>query len=44
MGWERKRGKLSEFNRLLLGERETSYVLLSRDPATTSVRSIRDHA
>jgi len=25
MGWERKRGKLIEFNRLLLQERETSY-------------------
>lgn len=26
MGWERKRGKLDEFNRLLLGESGTSYV------------------
>lgn len=26
MGWERKRGKLDEFNRLLLGERATSHV------------------
>lgn len=26
MGWERKRGKLEEFNRLLLGSRNTSYV------------------
>jgi cyclic beta-1,2-glucan synthetase len=25
MGWERKRGKLEEFNRLLLDDRETSY-------------------
>ncbi|MGW8318974.1 MAG: GH36-type glycosyl hydrolase domain-containing protein [Candidatus Promineifilaceae bacterium] len=25
MGWERKRGKLEEFNRLLLGEGETSF-------------------
>ena len=25
MGWERKRGKLMEFNRLLLGEDNTSY-------------------
>lgn len=33
MGWERKRGKLSEFNRLLLGDRETSYTWLSGDPA-----------
>ena len=27
MGWERKRGKLEEFNRLLLGSRDTSYLL-----------------
>ncbi|MFY0565975.1 hypothetical protein ACN28E_19320 [Archangium lansingense] len=26
MGWERKRGKLEEFNRLLLGARDTSYM------------------
>ncbi|MGB8212135.1 MAG: glucoamylase family protein [Anaerolineales bacterium] len=26
MGWERKRGKLAEFNRLLLGLGETSYI------------------
>jgi cyclic beta-1,2-glucan synthetase len=26
MGWERKRGKLSEFNRLLRGARDTSYM------------------
>jgi cyclic beta-1,2-glucan synthetase len=26
MGWERKRGKLVEFNRLIRGEKETSYV------------------
>jgi cellobiose phosphorylase len=26
MGWERKRGKLEEFNRLLLGSRNTSYI------------------
>ena len=31
MGWERKRGKLHEFNRLLLGEPETSYVLIAGD-------------
>ncbi|MEY4564549.1 MAG: hypothetical protein RLZZ618_3826 [Pseudomonadota bacterium] len=28
MGWERKRGKLDEFNRLLLGEGETTHDLL----------------
>ncbi len=34
MGWERKRGKLSEFNRLLRGDRDTNYVVRSADPAT----------
>ncbi len=29
MGWERKRGKLSEFNQLLRGSTETSYSVLS---------------
>ena len=33
MGWERKRGKLAEFNRLLLGRSETTYSVLSC-PAT----------
>ncbi len=28
MGWERKRGKLDELNRLLRGDRETSYVAI----------------
>jgi cyclic beta-1,2-glucan synthetase len=27
MGWERKRGKLEEFNRLVLGDTETSFVM-----------------
>ncbi len=34
MGWERKRGKLSEFNRLIRGDRSTNYTVLSGDPAT----------
>lgn len=34
MGWERKRGKLDEFNRLLCGEGETSYVVKTGDAAT----------
>ena len=34
MGWERKRGKLLEFNRLLRGARDTSYSVLSADPAS----------
>ena len=32
MGWERKRGKLAEFNRLLLGEGETTYSVMSCSP------------
>jgi cyclic beta-1,2-glucan synthetase len=32
MGWERKRGKLGEFNRLLRGARDTGYTTLSADP------------
>jgi cyclic beta-1,2-glucan synthetase len=31
MGWERKRGKLLEFNRLLRGARDTSYTTISGD-------------
>lgn len=37
MGWERKRGKLEEFNRLVLGARDTSYL----GPVPEAVRSIR---
>lgn len=33
MGWERKRGKLEEFNRLLQGDEETSFVVHEGDPA-----------
>ncbi len=33
MGWERKRGKLSEFNRLARGDRSTSYHVMSADPS-----------
>ncbi len=32
MGWERKRGKLSEFNRLLRGDQSTNYVVRSAEP------------
>src|SRR5205085_10809608 len=32
MGWERKRGKLSEFNRLLLGARDTTFTVLTVPP------------
>jgi cyclic beta-1,2-glucan synthetase len=31
MGWERKRGKLMEFNRLLRGARDTSFAVMSGD-------------
>ena len=31
MGWERKRGKLQEFNRLLRGARDTSYAVATAD-------------
>ncbi len=33
MGWERKRGKLQEFNKLLRGDRNTSFAVLSCDPS-----------
>jgi cyclic beta-1,2-glucan synthetase len=39
MGWERKRGKLAEFNRLLRGARDTSFVVLHGD--LTVLRSIK---
>jgi len=34
MGWERKRGKLSEFNKILRGGPAGSYDVFSADPAT----------
>ena len=36
IGWERKRGKLREFNRLLRGAGDTSYVLVTADPSMLS--------
>ena len=36
MGWERKRGKLEEFNRLLRQQGETSFVVQIGNPATLS--------
>ncbi len=44
MGWERKRGKLAEFNRLLRGAEDTSFIVrLGRpfDPALDQVRRSR---
>ena len=41
MGWERKRGKLDEFNRLLRGDRETSYTTcVGRIENLTDVRNV----
>ncbi|MBA3713248.1 MAG: hypothetical protein H0W76_12500 [Pyrinomonadaceae bacterium] len=36
IGWERKRGKLEEFNRLLRGARDTSFVVATAEPALLS--------
>jgi cyclic beta-1,2-glucan synthetase len=36
IGWERKRGKLQEFNRLLRGARDTSYIVAAADPLLLS--------
>ena len=35
LGWERKRGKLEEFNHLLLGEGETTHILVSQEDRLT---------
>jgi cyclic beta-1,2-glucan synthetase len=39
MGWERKRGKLAEFNRLLRGAADTSFVVVHGD--ATVVRAVK---
>ena len=36
IGWERKRGKLQEFNHLLRGARDTSFIVATADPALLS--------
>jgi cyclic beta-1,2-glucan synthetase len=36
MGWERKRGKLHEFNRVLRGARDTSFIVQPGEPALYS--------
>ncbi|HWO01644.1 MAG TPA: carbohydrate-binding protein, partial [Blastocatellia bacterium] len=36
MGWERKRGKLHEFNRILRGARDTSYIVSTANQALLS--------
>jgi cyclic beta-1,2-glucan synthetase len=40
MGWERKRGKLEEFNRLLRGATDTSYIELTGDLAAQRIRFV----
>jgi cyclic beta-1,2-glucan synthetase len=39
MGWERKRGKLAELNRLLRGATDTSYAVIS-SPLPTDIRYV----
>jgi cyclic beta-1,2-glucan synthetase len=40
MGWERKRGKLEEFNRLLRGATDTSYEVKTGDAAALGARFV----
>jgi cyclic beta-1,2-glucan synthetase len=40
MGWERKRGKLDEFNRLLRGATDTSYAVRTGDAAALDARFV----
>ena len=40
MGWERKRGKLEEFNRLLRGAKDTTYVVDELPQCLTKVRYV----
>ena len=44
MGWERKRGKLMELNRLLRGATDTSYVEPEDPPSDLHDGPLRDHA
>jgi cyclic beta-1,2-glucan synthetase len=42
MGWERKRGKLNELNRLLRGDEGTSFIAINRDKKkTVGLRKVR---
>ena len=43
MGWERKRGKLHEFNRLLRGAQDTSYSTQLGLPGATRYHTLRAH-
>jgi cyclic beta-1,2-glucan synthetase len=40
MGWERKRGKLEEFNLLLRGSAETTYLVQTGDVASLGIRYV----
>jgi cyclic beta-1,2-glucan synthetase len=40
MGWERKRGKLEEFNHLLRGATDTSYIVKTGDLASQHIRFV----
>lgn len=40
MGWERKRGKLQEFNRLLRGARDTNYIVAADTAFLAKVRYV----
>ena len=44
MGWERKRGKIEEFNRLLRGAGETSFRTCRRRPVGPAARALLHHA
>ncbi len=44
MAWERKRGKLEQFNRLLLGGSTAAFSLHEGEPRTAGRRPIRRHA
>src|SRR5262249_36601542 len=40
MGWERKRGKLEEFNQLLRGAANTTYAVMTGDAASIGARFV----
>ena len=44
MGWERKRGKLAEFNRLLRGATDTSFTIQQGDLVDSADGALRHHA
>ncbi len=44
MGWERKRGKLEELNRLLRGATDTTFVVVTATAELPGQHQVRDHA